>query len=219
MFSCQWFLGRWIRLGVYLRGFRPRTQSISYFEPSPERSRFFVVGSLGATIEPKVGPNLHTAPYEYERQLGSVVIMVSPEEVVGKADVGFYPKEKPGMGQALKGQLILTNRRLVYVRFPGGKYLTAKAKDYSGNIQEGLGNEGSFEISLDMIVEAKADRVWGTPYFRLRYRTPMGEKVCALVFVSSMNMMAVGGVLGLVKSPYEQLARAIEQLKAAYKPT
>lgn len=219
MFSCQWFLGRWIRLGVSLGGIRPRTQSISYSESSLERSRFFVVGSLGATIGPKVGPNLHMAPYEYERQLGSVVIMVSPEEVVGKADVGFYPKEKPGMGQALKGQLILTNRRLVYARFPGGKYLAAKAKDYSGNIQEGLGNEGSFEIPLNMIVEAKADRIWGTPYFRLRYQTPMGEKVCALVFVSSMNMMAVGGVLGLMKSPYEQLARAIEQLKVAYKPT
>ena len=140
------------------------------------------------------------------------------ERVVGKVDVGFHPKEKPGMGQALKGQLILTNRRLVYVRFLGGKYLTAKTKDYSGNIEEGLGNEGSFQVPLNMITEATVNRVWGTPYFRLRYQTSDGEKACAFVLVSSMNLTAVGGVLGLMKAPYDQLAKAIEQLKQEYTP-
>ena len=140
------------------------------------------------------------------------------ENVVGKADVGFYPREKPGMGQALKGQLILTDRRFVYIRHLGGKYLTAKTKDYSNNIEEGLRNEESFAVPMNMITEAKADRVLGTPYFRLRYQTPTGEKVCSFVLVSSMNMMAVGGVLGLVKSPYDQIVKAIEQLKSAYKP-
>jgi hypothetical protein len=138
------------------------------------------------------------------------------ENIVGKADVGFYPKEKPGMGQALKGQLILTNRRFIYVRHLGGKYLSAKVKDYSGNIEEGLRNEGSFEVPLNMITEAKADRIWGTPYFRLRYQGPMGEKVCSLVFVSSMNMMGAGSVVGLMKTPYDQLSKAIEQLKKEY---
>ena len=138
------------------------------------------------------------------------------ENIVGKADVGFYPKEKPGMGQALKGQLILTNRRLIYVRNLGGKYLTAKVKDYSDNIKEGLKNEGSFEVPLNMITEAKADRTWGTPYFTLRYRGPTGEKVCSLVFVSSMNMMGGGSVWGLMKTPYDQLSKAIEQLKKEY---
>jgi len=143
------------------------------------------------------------------------------ENVVGKAVVGFHPKEKPGMGQALKGQMILTDRRFVYIRFLGGKYLTAKTEDYSGEIDEGLKNEGSFAVPLNVITEAKADRVWGTPYFRLRYQTPAGEKVCSFTLVSSMNMMAVGGVAGLVglmKSPYEQIAKAIEQLKNNYKP-
>ena len=146
---------------------------------------------------------------------------MASEQVVAKADVGFHPKEKPGMGQALKGQLILTDRRLVYVRYLGGKYLTAKTADYSDRIEEGLRNEGSFEIPLNKITEAKADRVWGTPYFRLRYQTPSGEKACSLLFVSAMNAMAAGGVLGLAfaKSPYDQLAKAIEQLKADYTKT
>lgn len=139
------------------------------------------------------------------------------ENVVGKADVGFYPKEKPGMGQALKGQLILTDRRFIYIRYLGGKYMTAKTEDYSNNIEEGLRNDGSFVVPLNTITEAKADRVWGTPYFRLRYQTPMGEKVCSFVFVSSMNMMAVGGVFGLMKSPYDQIVKVIGQLKSEYK--
>ena len=140
------------------------------------------------------------------------------EKVLAKANVGFYPKEKPGMGQVLKGQLILTDRRLVYVRYSGGKYLTAKTADYSDRIDEGLRNEESFEVPLNNITEAKADRVWGTPYFRLRYQTPSGEKACSLVFVSAMNAMAAGGLLGLAfaKSPYDQLAKAIEQLKASH---
>jgi hypothetical protein len=138
------------------------------------------------------------------------------ERVVGKGAVGFYPKEKPGMGQALKGQLIVTNRRLVYIRYHGGKYLTAKAEDYSDRIEEGLRNEGSFEVPINMITEAKADRVWGTPYFRLRYRTQTGEQASAFVLVSSMNLTAVGGVLGLMKAPYDQLAKIIDQLKVEY---
>lgn len=138
------------------------------------------------------------------------------ETIVGKGAVGFYPKEKPGMGQALKGQLLLTNRRLVYIRYLGGKYMTAKVEDYSNRIEEGLKNEGSFEIPINMITEAKADRVWGTPYFRLRYHTQTGEQVCSLVFVSSMNMMGAGSAWGLMKTPYDQLAKAIEQLKAEY---
>jgi hypothetical protein len=147
-------------------------------------------------------------------------LMNALEKVVGKASVGFYPKEKPGMGQALKGQLILTNRRLIYVRYLGGKYLTAKVKDYSDSIDEGLRNDGSFEAPLGKITEAKAERVWGTPYFRLHYQTGEGEKACAFTFVSTMNMMAIGGAIGgvltLVKNPCDQLAKAIEQLKNEY---
>jgi hypothetical protein len=118
--------------------------------------------------------------------------------------------------------MILTDRRFIYIRFLGGKYVTAKGDDYSDKVDEGLKNEGSFAVPLNTITEAKADRVWGTPYFRLRYQTPTGEKVYSFTLVSSMNMMAVGGVaalIGLTKSPYEQIVKAIEQLKNNYKPS
>jgi hypothetical protein len=142
------------------------------------------------------------------------------ESVVGKVAVGFYPKEKPGMGQALKGELLLTNQRVVYIRYLGGKYLTANVKDYSNNIEEGLKNEGSFEVPLNTIIEVKADRTWGTPYFRLRYQTPTEEKVCSFILVSSMNMLAastITGIVGVMKSPYDHLAKVIEQLKNEYR--
>lgn len=136
---------------------------------------------------------------------------------MAKAEVGFYPKERPGMGQALKGQVILTDQRFVYVRYTGGKFLTAKAADYSGSIEDGLRNEGSFAIPLSAVTEAKGDRMWGTPYIRLRYRTEGGERVFSMIFTSSLNAMAAAGVLGLAllaKNPGDQLAKAIEQLKS-----
>ena len=117
--------------------------------------------------------------------------------------------------------MILTDRRFVYIKFSGGKYLTAKVEDYTNNINEGLRNEGSFAVPLNVITEAKADRTWGTPYFRLRYQTPEGEKACSFTLISSMMMLGAGGVVGVVglmKSPYEQIAKTIEQLKSNYKP-
>ena len=147
------------------------------------------------------------------------ILMDALEKVVGKADVGFYPKEKPGMGQALKGQLLLTNQRVVYVRFLGGKYLTAKTRDYGENVEEGLMNEGSFQVPLNAVTEVKPDRVWGTPYLRIRYQTPEGEKACAFILVKAMNFVAVGGALGvfgLTKGPYDQIAKAIEHYKQEY---
>lgn len=139
--------------------------------------------------------------------------LVLSENVVAKVEVGFYPKEKPGMGQALKGQLILTSRRLVYVKYLGGKSLTAKFSDYSNRIDEGLKNEGSLEVPMERVGEVKADRVWGTPYLRVCYQTESGEKACSFTLTSSMSAFGAENIVGLMKSPYDQLARIIEQLK------
>jgi hypothetical protein len=138
------------------------------------------------------------------------------DNVVAKVEVGFYPKEKPGMSQAMKGQLILTSRRLVYVKYPGGKFMTAKPTDYSDKIEEGLKNEGSFAIAIDDVNEAKADRVWGTPFLRVRYKANGGEAACSFILVSSMNALGAGNIVGVMKSPYDQLARIIDQVKTEH---
>ena len=140
----------------------------------------------------------------------------STENVVAKVEVGFYPKEKPGMGQAMKGQLILTSRRLVYAKYPGGKFVSVKVNDYSEKIDEGLKNEGSFSIAIDDVHEAKADRVWGTPYLRVRYKANSGEAACSFILVSSMNALGAGNIVGVMKSSYDQLARIIDQVKTEH---
>jgi len=64
-------------------------------------------------------------------------------------------------------------------------------------------------LPLSRISEAKADRVWGTGYLRVRYRTDSGEKVCAFILTS---MWTIWGIIP-GKSPYEELAQRIEQLR------
>jgi len=74
-----------------------------------------------------------------------------------------------------------------------------------------LTNAGSFEIPTKEIVAATAERTWGTPYLKVRYRTNSGEKTCSFVFSTSLWMVA-GGV-DLRKRPIEKLAEEIERLK------
>jgi len=131
------------------------------------------------------------------------------ENVVVKAEVGFHDKEKPGMGRMAKGQLILTNRRLIYIKHRGGKFLGAKVEDYSSRIEEGLKNEGSFEVPLGQVSEAKAERIWGTPYLKVNYQTISGEKAGSFILLSTWSMY--GASFG--KAPYEELAKIIEQLR------
>jgi len=140
------------------------------------------------------------------------------ENIVRKAEVLFYDKEKPGMGRAPAGQLILTDRRLAYIKHLW-KGLRADIKDYSGNIEEGLKNEGSLVIPLGEVSEARAESTWGTPYLRVRYQTGSGEKACSFIISASSGgtadkLLAVqsGGVL-VRKGPVQELAAAIMEMK------
>jgi len=138
------------------------------------------------------------------------------ENVVGSAEVLFYEKEKPGMGKGLFGQLILTNQRIVYVKYLEKSLLRREAKDYTSNIEEGLRNEGSLAIPVGQINEAKAERTWGTPYLKIRYLSSLGEKACSFIFRTPYAYYLPGvssGGVSLRKGPIEELAKTIEQLK------
>lgn len=91
-----------------------------------------------------------------------------------------------------------------------------EVRDYTGNIEEGLRNEGSLAISVGQVHEARAERVWGTPYLRIRYLTDSGEKVCSFIFSTACAFYAPGissGGMSLRKGPIEELAETIELLK------
>jgi len=137
-----------------------------------------------------------------------VMILLS-ENVVVKAEVILYEKEKPWMGRGKAGQLILTNNRLVYIKYVW-KHLHAVVKDYTASIEEGLKNEESLEIPLSRISEAKAERYWGTPYLRVRYLGGAGEKACSFI-------LAVKGGPLIAKSPINELAKMIVSLSARAK--
>jgi len=94
----------------------------------------------------------------------------------------------------------------------------------------GLKAKGSFMIPINDVIEAKERRLEGSfivlhyPFLKLRYR----EETCLFFFLSKLSGAVLGGVLGglsgafvdgafgapsLSKSPYEQIANAIEALK------
>jgi len=131
------------------------------------------------------------------------------ENVLGSVNVLFYEKEKPGMGKGSAGQLILTNQRVVYVKYLW-KHWHAIHKNYVANIDEGLKNEGSIAIPTGQIIEAKTERTLGTPYLSIRYQTDAGEKTCSFIF--SGGSLDSAGVL-ISKGPIEALAKTIENLK------
>jgi hypothetical protein len=131
------------------------------------------------------------------------------ERALVKAEVIFYDSEKPKMTGPI-GQLILTDRRFVFVKPASRGLISRVAPDYSNNIDEGLRNEGSIAIPLGEITEAKADSTWGTPYLRVRYRTESGDRACSFIFRG--GSFESGGVF-LGRRAIEQLAATIEQLK------
>jgi len=131
------------------------------------------------------------------------------EKLIVKTEVIFYDGDKPKMKGPI-GQLILTSRRLAFIKYPSRIFVAMAAQDYSGNVDEGLKNEGSIEIPMAQVSEAKADSTWGTPYLRVRYRIGSVEKACSVIFRG--GSLEAGGVY-LRRGPIEQLARTIEQLK------
>ncbi len=134
------------------------------------------------------------------------------EYVVTKSIVGFYDKEKASGRTSSKGQLVLTNERLIYMRIPGRKVLgmevVMQAEDYSNRIEEGLRNEGSFEVPVANVLEAVADRLgsFGTMsrfyYMRVRYRSGSEVRACSFMLVPSSS-----------KTVTEEFASEIERLR------
>ena len=109
------------------------------------------------------------------------------------------------------GQLILTNRRLIYIKYRGMSFLGVQAishgEDYSNRIEEGLKNKGSFEIPIGQISEAKIKqfgRHLSIPYLSVRYQNSSGEKAC------SFQVMAKGQDLNSLN---EALAKTINRLR------
>jgi hypothetical protein len=150
---------------------------------------------------------------------------MSEELVVRVNETRFYHDEKPE-GWPNGGQFVLTNKRLVFIK---GLYGPV-------DLDWGLKIKGSFMIPVNDIIEAKVEGGgWShLPFLKLRYRTPDGEeKNCSFIFRSKITLaeaamlgylaglpgILIGSAFGAPsqsKSPYEQVAKAIESLKKAH---
>jgi hypothetical protein len=139
------------------------------------------------------------------------------EKIVWKGEVTYQDKEKPALGRAYMGQVILTNQRFIYAKFQTGFLNKPKHDDYSEKIDEGLKNEGSFEVPLKQIVDATAIPYHGTSYLSLRYKQASGEKACTFQLFVGKH----GGLLAWQQeikkggSVIVQLAKTINQLRKA----
>ncbi len=146
------------------------------------------------------------------------------ENVVQKVETAFYEKgQLSGMDMpSSRGQLILTNRRLAYIKYPEevtrkfiGRQVWVNAGDFSNKIEEGLKNEGSFEIPIGQVRVAVmasgsvADSwlgLFGTKkfyYLSLRYQNSSGKKDCCFFFIAKQSDL---------KSLTEEFAKNMERL-------
>ncbi|MGD0330602.1 MAG: hypothetical protein ABSB40_09200 [Nitrososphaeria archaeon] len=146
------------------------------------------------------------------------------ENFVQKVVTSFYEKEQlSGMDTpSSRGQLILTNRRLVYIKYPEevtrkflGSQVWVNAGDFSNRIEEGLKNEGSFEIPIGQVRDAvmvsgfAPNSLFGFPkaqrfyYLNVRYQNSSGKKTCCFFFIAKESDL---------KSLTEEFANNIERL-------
>jgi hypothetical protein len=101
------------------------------------------------------------------------------KEVPAKAFEGQYK----GYGLGKSGQLVLTNKRLIFVKLgrdKDGRLLLIDKPDYAKTrekLAEGIGKKGSFVIPLHDILEVRADRKLGTPFLLVSHQTSTGMGV------------------------------------------
>lgn len=93
------------------------------------------------------------------------------ETVLAKAAAYCYQASEPSVTGSALGQLIVTDKRLIFIKYQGTIHL--KTPDYSGNVEEELKLEGSFFIPISDVLDAsvtskKVGLTHGFPYLRVR---------------------------------------------------
>jgi hypothetical protein len=131
----------------------------------------------------------------------------------GKATIVLWEGEKIGWGRGPRYELFITDRRLAFIKLKEKKsFLRCTWEACSDNIDEALKNEGSFEVPISKIIEAKTDTIMMTPYMRVRFQTDSGEKVFSFTFVASMTQ---DGTSLMAIIAYKKIAKLVEQARGS----
>jgi len=82
------------------------------------------------------------------------------------------PKEKPSLSTLRSGTLVLTDKRLLYVKSKLGLTIYEKMEDLEGDLRK----KGSFQTPISTIREMQSDRHRLVQYFNVNYETDSGLK-------------------------------------------
>ena len=136
------------------------------------------------------------------------------ENVAVKMSAILHENDKIGWGRGITGVLFITDKRLAFVKLIEKKalkkFLIYRYEECPENLEDALKNEGSFEVPINQITEAAPDTILKTPYMRIRYNAPSGEKVFS--FILSITWTGSGISPGAI-SYYMMLAEIIKQAK------
>ena len=134
-----------------------------------------------------------------------------PEKRRGKATVVLWEGEKIGWGRGPRYELFITDRRLAFIKLKEKKsFLRRTWEACPDDVDEALKNEGSFEVPISKITEAKADSIMMTPYMRIRFQTDPGEKIFSFIFAASMTQ---DGISPTAIIAYKKIAELVKQAK------
>jgi hypothetical protein len=128
------------------------------------------------------------------------------ENVLVTAVVDFYDKYPLGLRRTSRGQFILTDRRLVYIKFEHWW----SSNNYATQIDDAIQQAWSLAIPIEQVIEAKIEHKIGHPYLHVTYRTATTEESACFLLVGTGTLSAL---MVYRSGPLEHIAKLIEQSK------
>jgi hypothetical protein len=133
------------------------------------------------------------------------------ENVLVTAVVDFYDKHPLGLRRTSRGQFILTERRLVYIKFDHWW----SSNNYATQIDDAIQKAWSLVIPIEQVIETKIEHKIGHPYLHVTYRTATTEESACFLLVGAGTLSAL---MVYRSGPLEHIANLIDQSKKSASP-
>jgi hypothetical protein len=133
------------------------------------------------------------------------------ENVLVTAVVDFYDKYPLGLRRTSRGQFILSERRLVYIKYDHWW----SSNNYATQIDEAIQKAWSLVIPIEHVIGTKIEHKIGHPYLHVTYQTATTKESACFLLVGSGTLSALTAYrLG----PLEHIANLIDQSKKSVPP-
>lgn len=128
------------------------------------------------------------------------------ENVLVTAVVDFYDKYPLGLRRTSRGQFILTDRRIVYIKFDHWW----SSNNYATHIDDAIQKAWSLAIPIEHVIETKIEHKIGHPYLHVTYRTATTEESACFLLVGTGTLSTL---MVYRSGPLEHIANLIDQSK------